>query len=93
MGQGETPRTEEAWVSHLLQGEVAEGVLTGRGRGKEPSGKAEEWPQVRAVYPRFPFPVKEAAAKGVAEGDLRRVGKGQWDPREEGGKNEAHKGL
>lgn len=37
--------------------------------------------------------MKEAAAKGVAEGDLRRVGKGQWDPREEGGKNEAHKGL
>lgn len=24
VGQGETPRTEEAWVSHLLQGEVAD---------------------------------------------------------------------
>lgn len=33
-GQGETPGTEEAWVSHLLQGEVAEGVLTGRGQGR-----------------------------------------------------------
>lgn len=29
-GQGEHPRTEEAWVSHLLQGEAAEGTFTER---------------------------------------------------------------
>lgn len=39
VGQGETPRTEEAWVSHLLQGEVAEGVLTGRGQGRSLLGR------------------------------------------------------
>lgn len=38
-GRERPPRTEEAWVSHLLQGEVAEGVLTGRGQGRSLLGR------------------------------------------------------
>lgn len=81
MGQGETPRTEEAWVSHLLQGEVVDGVLTGRGQGRGLLGRRRRGGHKSGLCtPASPFPVKEAVAKGVAEG---RVGQGQWDPRGE----------
>lgn len=69
MGQGETPRTEEAWVSHLLQGEVADGVLKGRGQGRGLLGRRRRGGHKSGLCTlASPFPVKEAVAKGVAEG-------------------------
>lgn len=59
-------RTEEAWVSHLLQGEVADRVLTGRGQGRGLLGRRRRGGHKSGLCTlASPLPVKKAVAKGV----------------------------